>query len=176
MAQKFAVQSALAEWGSECSCGRSRGGWSRGNRLRVIIGGADGARGFLLLSSSICRVRLRVKAMRGGFVEELPRDVWPELLELRAERALEGDGQAGFDCLDAVALGVGIVEVGDFAGDHVAQHVGIVGLPFAGVVVLADKGRGSRVKKAVASGAVPETEITRVLVEYGRQNRVANQV
>ena len=45
-----------------------------------------------------------------------------------------------------------------------------------GIIVPADKGGGYGIEKTVADGAVAETKVTRVLVEYGRQNRVAESV
>ena len=62
------------------------------------------------------------------------------------------------------------------AGNDVAADVGVVRLPLAGVVVLADDVGGQRVEQPVGDGSVAQAEVARILVQDGGQNAVADHV
>ena len=102
-----------------------------------------------LLCSRVRGARLGVETVRGIFMEELARDVWPELLEHAAEGAFAGDDQAIVDGLAQACCLRWVIEIGDGAGDDVAADVGVVGLPFSGVVVLADVAGGDGIEESV---------------------------
>src|SRR5580698_3671814 len=76
------------------------------------------------LCSQVRRARLRIEAMCWIFVEELARDVGPELLEDAAECAFAGDNQAIVDSLAPACCIRWVIEIRNGAGNDVAADVG----------------------------------------------------
>ncbi len=73
----------------------------------------------------------------------------------------------------APELSEGIVEVRDRSSADVPDHVRVVGLPFAGVIVLANDASSERIKQAVTRRAIAKPEVARVLVQKRGQDSVA---
>ena len=98
-----------------------------------------------------------------------------ELLKQRAETAFaDANEDVVHRGLEVVTGAVRVVQAGERAGAHVAQHIGVVRLPVA-VVALADDHRGDGVQRAVDDRAAAVVEVARVLAEERGKDRRAEE-
>ena len=67
-----------------------------------------------------------------------------------------------------------IVGIGNASGDQAAENRGVSGLPSA-VVALADDGHGNGVESAGSFATGTFIEVTRILLQEGRQNCAADE-
>ena len=105
-------------------------------------------------------------------MKQMAIDVWPELDENRAYRALGRNCKGILKRQSDAAIRRGIVSVGDPSGNDVSNHVGIVRAPRT-VVVLGDYRGRNGIKQALLKTARALAEITRVLVQQRGQNRIS---